>query len=153
MDRLPTPTLDEFFGTEDRVVQAYKAYASRNPVDAGLTAGKAQPRDFYLYSNKATQHIGELWGRWTGVPYNSKAKRNLHKCVAKLLTDYPDVDLIETAVNTLAKAGRISPGLDMYYMRTLVTNECAKLHNQKKSYLTQDVDDTEDRSKYLRGLE
>jgi hypothetical protein len=92
----------------------------------GEGAGKAEPQEFYQYGNKATQRINALWSRWTGMPEGTQGYRNQHKCVARLLTAIPDVDLIETAVNNLARAGRFQHGVDMYLLRKLVENEASK---------------------------
>ncbi len=136
MDPMESKTLDDFFGTPaDRVAQ----------VQTGVTAGNYDPREFYAYSNRATQHVADLWSRWTGVPNSHGAKSNQFKCVAKLLTEFPDVDLIEQAVNKLTRLGRISHGIDMYFMRTLATNECAKAkaHANRELILQEEFDSYE----------
>ena len=115
--------LDPKTGTSD----PWAEYATGDPVERGLAAGKSQPRDFYLYSNKATEYVVELWSRYTGVPARSAARKNLWRCCAKLLTQYPDVKAIENAVNSLARKGRFQMGCDMYSLRTLVENEVAKM--------------------------
>lgn len=120
--------------------QAYKDYAT------GISAGKAEPREFYQWSNLATKRINELWSTYTGVPVNSASGRNQHKCVAKLLTDTPDVELIERAVRGMANDGRFGIGIDMYHLRKLVENEVSKLklHDQRMSDMSKYMSDIYD---------
>lgn len=97
-----------------------------------LGAGKTDPREFYRYSNGATKELGQLFATFTGIPEGTKGWQNQHKALAKLLTTFPDLDLIREAVSRLSKRGRIQPGIELYYMRKLVENECSILHGKKE---------------------
>ena len=129
MTPMPSKVLDDFFGPRetagDRNKEAYKAYAR------SLQAGKADPREYYKRGNVATQHLAELWGRWTGI---EAMQHNQFKCVAKLLTEFEDVEIIETAVQNLSRKGRVMAGIDMYYMRKLVENEVSRLKSQANKH-------------------
>lgn len=145
MKRMPTPDLDLVFGTvgvtDEEATEMFKNYAKTK----GERAGKNDPREFYQWSNQATKHINGVWSTYTGIPVNSSGGRNQHKCVAKLLTQTPDVELIERAVRSLANEGRFGMGVDMYYLRKLVENEVSRLqaHDQRLAdtdkYLTDET--------------
>ena len=142
---METPNLDEFFGPKQSVDEAYRAHAEADPVERDLKAGQNEPREFYHFRNRATQALNETWSRWTGIPTESKGGKNQHRCVAKLLSETPDLEAIEAAVGSLSAAGRIYPGMDMYYMRKIVENELSKLAASKDQYrrLAQQVEDLE----------
>lgn len=156
--KMPEYTFDQMMEDieKDRAAASREAY-KQHALESG---GRMDPREFYQYSNQATKRINELWSTYTGVPVNSAGGRNQHKCVAKLLTQTPDVALIERAVHNLASEGRFGLGTDMYYLRKLVENEISKLQAYDKrldntqAILDGEIDlDRQERQKYLRGLD
>lgn len=133
-------TWDEFSKDIDadraqRTKEQFQSYA------LGLQSGKQDPREYYRRDNKATWAVADLWERWTGIP---AGQHNQYKCVAKLLSEVEDVDLIEEAVREASNRGKIYHGIDMYYMRKIIENQVDYLKNNKvdwTSYAQQELDD------------